>query len=277
MSLRHRLVVMMLVLMAVAIAAVDLVTSSEVHSFLFVRLDQQITASQDQIAGYLGRMYKADVHSGDKKAQTDPTAWLDGLDAPPQVRRPHLPDEPPSALGTVSATALDNHIPPDDYVEVIDSTGDLLLEHTIGPIDAPSPGPDLPAGLRPVAVPTKGHPYVGLAALQKNQQAFGVGAIGSSSTRYLVEASAVPGGVLVVAASSGSTLATLSSLAHIEILVSVGVMLVLAVLVLWTVRLGLRPLDDMTETAGAFAKGDLSRRVRFADERTEVGRLGRAR
>jgi two-component system, OmpR family, sensor kinase len=32
----------------------------------------------------------------------------------------------------------------------------------------------------------------------------------------------------------------------------------------------------MTETAGAFAKGDLSRRVRFSDERTEVGRLGRA-
>ncbi len=53
-------------------------------------------------------------------------------------------------------------------------------------------------------------------------------------------------------------------------------MLVLAVLVGWTVRIGLRPLEDMTETAGAFAKGDLSRRVRFADERTEVGRLGGA-
>jgi two-component system OmpR family sensor kinase len=38
----------------------------------------------------------------------------------------------------------------------------------------------------------------------------------------------------------------------------------------------LNPLEDMTETAGAFAKGDLSRRVRFSDERTEVGRLGRA-
>jgi two-component system OmpR family sensor kinase len=32
----------------------------------------------------------------------------------------------------------------------------------------------------------------------------------------------------------------------------------------------------MTETADAFAKGDLSRRVRFADRRTEVGRLGGA-
>ncbi len=276
MSLRHRLAVMMLVLMAVAIAAVDLVTSSEVHSFLFVRLDQQITASQDQMVGYLERVYESDVRSGDTSAKTDPTAWLDELDAPPEIRRPHLPAVLPSGQGTVSATALENHIPPDDYVAVIDSSGNLLLEHSIGPIDAPSPAPELPANLKPVAVATKGHTYGGIAALRDGQRAFDVGAVGSPSTHYRVEATPVPGGVLLVAASSGSTLSTLSSLAHIEILVSVAVMLVLAVLVLWTVRLGLRPLEDMTETAGAFAKGDLSRRVRFADERTEVGRLGRA-
>ena len=57
---------------------------------------------------------------------------------------------------------------------------------------------------------------------------------------------------------------------------SIVVMLVLAALIAWLVRIGLRPLEDMTKTAGAFAKGDMSRRVRFADERTEVGRLGGA-
>jgi two-component system OmpR family sensor kinase len=40
------------------------------------------------------------------------------------------------------------------------------------------------------------------------------------------------------------------------------------------VRVGLRPLDRMGETAGAIAAGDLSRRVSPADKRTEVGRLG---
>ena len=36
----------------------------------------------------------------------------------------------------------------------------------------------------------------------------------------------------------------------------------------------MRPLDDMTETAGAIAGGDLTRRIRRADDRSEVGRLG---
>jgi len=82
---------MMLVLMAVAIAALDLVTSSEVHSFLFGRLDQQISASQDEIVGYIDHVYDAEVRRGDNSAQTNPTAWLDGLEAKPQVSHPHLP------------------------------------------------------------------------------------------------------------------------------------------------------------------------------------------
>ena len=39
-------------------------------------------------------------------------------------------------------------------------------------------------------------------------------------------------------------------------------------------RLGLRPLDAIGDTAAAIAAGDLSRRVERAEERTEVGRLG---
>jgi two-component system OmpR family sensor kinase len=267
---------MMLVLMAVAIAAVDLATSSEVHSFLFVRLDQQISASQDQIVGYIDRVYGAQVRAGHSSAKTDPTAWLDGLDVKPQFSRPHLPAVPPDVSGNLSATDLQNHIPPEDFVEVIDSNGTLLLEHSIGPIDAPAPAPALPPSLKAVTSPADGHAGGYSATFPAGSPAFDVGAVGALSTRYRVEVTSVPGGILVVAASSAPTLATLSSLAHIEILVSVAVMLVLAVLVLWTVRLGLRPLEDMTETAGAFAKGDLSRRVRFSDERTEVGRLGRA-
>ncbi len=51
-------------------------------------------------------------------------------------------------------------------------------------------------------------------------------------------------------------------------------MIALLLLALWIVRLGMRPLDDMTETAGAIAGGDLTRRIRRADDRSEVGRLG---
>src|SRR4029077_2792010 len=39
------------------------------------------------------------------------------------------------------------------------------------------------------------------------------------------------------------------------------------------VQLGLRPLREMENTAGAIAAGDLSRRIEHTDEHTEVGRL----
>ncbi|HVA23041.1 MAG TPA: HAMP domain-containing sensor histidine kinase, partial [Chloroflexota bacterium] len=42
----------------------------------------------------------------------------------------------------------------------------------------------------------------------------------------------------------------------------------------WAVRLGLRPLDRIAETAGEIAGGDLKRRVSPAGPRTEIGRLG---
>jgi len=43
-----------------------------------------------------------------------------------------------------------------------------------------------------------------------------------------------------------------------------------------TVRRGLRPVDDMIDTATAIADGDLSRRVTTEDPETELGRLGGA-
>ena len=60
----------------------------------------------------------------------------------------------------------------------------------------------------------------------------------------------------------------------IELLVSALVLVALALLGLWIVRLGLRPLEAIGPTATAIAGGDLSRRVEQVDEKTEIGRLG---
>jgi two-component system OmpR family sensor kinase len=62
----------------------------------------------------------------------------------------------------------------------------------------------------------------------------------------------------------------------VEMVVTLGVLLGLALLAWWVIKLGLRPLEDMQQTAGAIAAGDLSRRIDVVDERTEVGRLGLA-
>jgi two-component system OmpR family sensor kinase len=261
---------MMLVLMAVAFAAADLITSSEVHSFLIGRLDEQIGSEEGQLVGFLNHVYSQQVRSGDTLALKNPSKWLEGLNAVPLAHRPHLPDDPTTEIRSISAESLFNRIGPNDFVEVIDGDGTDLFEHTVGALDAPSPPPDL------YSLRMAGDASDPDAIYRPDQSAFEVAALGQSSLLYRVHTASVPGGVLVVAVSEAPSQTTLSSLAHIEILVSVIVMLVLAALVLWTVRIGLRPLEDMTETAGAFAKGDLSRRVRFVDEKTEVGRLGRA-
>jgi two-component system OmpR family sensor kinase len=69
---------------------------------------------------------------------------------------------------------------------------------------------------------------------------------------------------------------TLHQLLLIELVVAASVLAGTAALAWWMVKIGLRPLEHMADTAGAIAKGDLSRRVEPADEQTEVGRLGLA-
>ena len=96
--------------------------------------------------------------------------------------------------------------------------------------------------------------------------------------RYRVRASADPGiaGILVVATSLAGVDSTLHRLVLVELLVTALVLGAIALVGLWVVRLGLRPLTAIGETAAMIAAGDLSQRVERDDERTEVGRLGRA-
>jgi two-component system OmpR family sensor kinase len=84
------------------------------------------------------------------------------------------------------------------------------------------------------------------------------------------------GGALILALPLDEVDATLHRLILIELLVSIGVVAAIVGLGLWLVRLGLRPLRRIEDTAGAIAAGDLSRRIENTDPRTEVGRLGAA-
>jgi two-component system, OmpR family, sensor kinase len=81
---------------------------------------------------------------------------------------------------------------------------------------------------------------------------------------------------LIVAIPLRDVTDALHRLLFIEAVVAAIVLLGIAVLAWVVVRLGLRPLQQMQDTAGAIAAGDLSRRVETADEHTEVGRLGLA-
>jgi two-component system OmpR family sensor kinase len=107
---------------------------------------------------------------------------------------------------------------------------------------------------------------------------FTVGAV-RGSTSYRVRASVEPqhpGFVLLVATSLNDVAGTLHRLILIEVLATLAVLGGMIALGLWLVRLGLRPLREIEATARAITGGDLSPRVEVADERTEVGRVGRA-
>jgi two-component system, OmpR family, sensor kinase len=69
---------------------------------------------------------------------------------------------------------------------------------------------------------------------------------------------------------------TIGRLAVVDVLVSIVIVLLLALVATAAVRASLRPLIDIEQTAGAIADGDLTRRVPQRDPRTEVGRLGRS-
>ncbi len=104
-------------------------------------------------------------------------------------------------------------------------------------------------------------------------------AAASGSGQYRVRASEEaqhPGFVLLIAQPLRGEDSTLHRLFLIELLVTAAVLAALAVLALWIIRIGLRPLRAIEETAAAITAGDLSRRVEHADSQTEVGRVGSA-
>jgi two-component system, OmpR family, sensor kinase len=82
--------------------------------------------------------------------------------------------------------------------------------------------------------------------------------------------------ILVVGTNLGNVNQTVGYLTDIDLLVSVAVIIILAIVGVAVVRASLRPLTDIEETAAAIADGDLSQRVPDRDPRTEVGRLGRS-
>jgi two-component system, OmpR family, sensor kinase len=80
----------------------------------------------------------------------------------------------------------------------------------------------------------------------------------------------------IVATDVSYIFTTIADLVRVDLIVSIVVIIVLAIVGIAVVRSNLRPLDDIEETAEDIAAGHLDRRVPDRDPRTEVGRLGRS-
>ena len=82
------------------------------------------------------------------------------------------------------------------------------------------------------------------------------------------------GVTMVFAVSTTSADQTLRKLVVTLLIGGLAVLAVVALVVWWVIRLGLRPIRRMTEAADAIAGGAVDRRVEGTEGRTEAARLG---
>jgi two-component system, OmpR family, sensor kinase len=247
-SLRARLMLGLLGLAAVGLLIVDVVSYLELRSYLTQRVDQQVVAALDPVSDVLGA---GPLHPGPEPKRPQPPRPLIG----PSGRG--LPQLPPR--GRPPPTPL---IPSGTYGALLGPSGQTIRSRPFSYGQSGVPRPELSA-----------HPP--LSPSPTALKIFTVGATaGSSGFRAAAVHPAGSDRTVVAAVPLADVDQTLSQLRLIGGIVTAAVLAALAALAWWVIRVGLRPLGRMTETANAIAAGDLSRRVESTDERTEVGRLG---
>jgi two-component system OmpR family sensor kinase len=173
------------------------------------------------------------------------------------------PGGPQGGQGTPSLNAL--------FVGVVDDDGSIRT------IATPSlAGDDVPVPSIPASALT--------STRDGRQRAFTVGTSPPSDTRYRVllttagrpDAHGDGGATIVVALSLADVDAAVSRLTTVEVLATLLVLGILGLVTFWVIRLGVRPVKQMTATATAIAAGDLSHRVPSVVRGTEAGELGAA-
>lgn len=104
---------------------------------------------------------------------------------------------------------------------------------------------------------------------------FSVDSTESGST-YRVYAQRGADGVLITAVPIDDLEATIDRLVLVEVLASLAILGSLGLVGWWVLRLGIRPIKDMTESAKRIADGDLTERVPEGAPGTEAGQLADA-
>jgi two-component system OmpR family sensor kinase len=276
-SLRVRLIAAVMAVALVALLAADLATYSELRSFLDGRVDQTL----DQAAGPIGGAVRSGVFLGSPFAAGNGNPSGGGASTPVTLPAGAAPAPVTSSRSEFTATT------PGTYFGVVSGRDSnryaglvFAMISASGKVTHLGSGyyasnghtyrPALPShitGFHKETAPNGGGPSRTVAY-------FTVSSTPSGGPAFRVLAIEEPHGQIVTLATSMSeTQSTLQRLVLIELFVTLAALVFAALIGLWLVRIGLRPLDEVETTAERVAAGELDQRVPGEDARTEVGRL----
>jgi two-component system OmpR family sensor kinase len=214
-SLRVRLVLVVLVLTGVGLVVSGFATGSALRSYLLQRVDDRLTA-------------------------VEPFALR-------RLTEPVLNPTPPFNEGLPSGAVLPQGVTGDVLAARFDASGRVVREFVPPFANAAGVVQSVPASvLRPA---------------RAGQTTWSEETIAGTRFRVVSEPIANSSDVAVVLAPLGDVDATLDRLHWLEIGVGVSLLVAATGVGLWLVRIGLKPLNDMAETADAIAGGELDRRV----------------
>lgn len=235
-SLRSRLLVILAGLLALGLGLAAVVTVTAVRRDMISRIDETLRSVS---------------HNPPPPVPMEPNQGTVGQGA---VGGPPVGDTP---LG--SATGGDSGRSVAVVIFGRDGRAELSLPSGYG--SDPDPLPDLPGDPREIAT----------GVFLEAEPSRDPGPV------YRALASRLPDGRIVVAAAPLSDVdAAVRTLALVWLVTGIALLAVLVAAGWWAIRAGMRPIDDMVETAGTIAAGDLTQRVDHTDPRSEVGRLGSA-
>ena len=235
MSLRARLLLAVGVVALLALFAADLATYTQLRSFLYNRVDQDLAQSAPH--------YEQQAGEGD-----------DDNDGPPANPQP---GGGPQGGGPEYRLTL--------FGEVVTPTG-----HAVGAVistayyNGKNYTPTIAANITGFSTGPNGDQIAYFTTSSTTS--------GEPEFRVLAE-KLKSGDILIIAEPSDDVTATLNALELVEIIVSSAALVAAILLGWWLVRRGLRPLMAMERTAESIAEGELDERVPGANESTEVGRL----
>jgi signal transduction histidine kinase len=245
-SLRVRLVLAVGVVALVALALADVTVYASLKSYLYRQVDSTLQVSQRSV---------------------EAAALAPAGTTPPGNAASPGGAPPPS--GT-SFCAIGRESAPGMFIEVLTPRGSVLKGDEC---PAFAPGHKAYSPQLTSVVPSQAATTAAGGVARYST----VSSTTSGGPTFVVDAATLPGGdLLVIADPASGVTSTLDRLLLLELSVTGGALAVAVLVGLWLVRLGLRPLQSVVQTAEAITGGDLVHRVPHATTRTEMGRVAEA-